>query len=124
MEVDTGRYLLHIIENGSVVKSFPVGLGRNGTTPLGDFEIANKITDPAWYNRGEVVPTGDPRNPLGKRWMGLGEDGKATSYGIHPTSEPESIRKNASQGCVRMRPSDAEEVFQRCPIGTPVRIHS
>ena len=123
VEVDTARYVLRIIENGGVVRRFPVGLGRNGTTPLGDFEIANKITNPDWYNRGEVVPAGDPENPLGSRWMGLGTDGKATSYGIHPTSEAESIGKNESQGCVRMRPADAEEVFRRCPIGTPVRIH-
>lgn len=123
VEVDTARYVLRIIENGAVVRSFPVGLGRDGTTPLGDFEIANKITNPDWYNRGEVVPAGDPKNPLGSRWMGLGTDGKATSYGIHPTSEAESIGKNQSEGCVRMRPADAEEVFRRCPIGTPVRIH-
>lgn len=124
IEVDTGDYLLNVLKDGAIIGSFPVGLGRDGATPLGDFYIANKITDPDWYNRGEVVPAGDPENPLGKRWMGLGKGERATPYGIHPTNEPGSIRKSLSRGCVRMRPDEAETVFRLCPIGTPVRIHS
>ena len=73
-----------------MVRRFPVGVGRNDATPRGTFRIANKITDPDWYNRGEVVEAGSPLNPLGKRWMGLGMGGPenpATSYGLHPTDD-------------------------------------
>jgi len=120
--VSKGEHTLTIEFDGEVAAQFPVGLGQGNATPEGEFAIANKITDPDWFDRGRVVKAGDPENPLGKRWMGLGADGRATSYGIHPTGEPESIGANMSRGCIRMRPEDAEMVFRLCPVGTVVCI--
>jgi lipoprotein-anchoring transpeptidase ErfK/SrfK len=54
--------------------------------------------------------------------MGLGTNGNATSYGIHPTEDAGSIGQPQSRGCIRMWPEDAETLFRLCPIGTPVRI--
>lgn len=108
--------------DGAPVAEFPVGLGRNNATPEGDFKIASKVTDPDWSDRGRIVKAGDPENPLGKRWMGLGTGERTTSYGIHPTKEPESIGADMSRGCIRMRPEDAEKVFGLCPVGTCVCI--
>lgn len=124
LEVDTTDYTLHLIKDGRILKSYPVGLGRNGATPHGEFYIANKITDPDWYNRGDTIPAGDPENPLGKSWMGLGTQGRPTPYGIHPTNEPQSIRQPLSRGCIRMRPDEAQALFRICPLGTRVLIHS
>jgi lipoprotein-anchoring transpeptidase ErfK/SrfK len=124
IEVDTSRYLLTLLRHGEPLRSFPVGLGRDGSTPLGRFEIVNKITDPDWYNRGVVVPAGSPDNLLGRRWMGMGVNRRPTPYGIHGTPLPKSIGQALSRGCVRMRPKDVEAVFRLCPIGTPVYIHS
>lgn len=122
IEVSTSQYVLTVFRGKERLGEFPVGLGREGTTPHGEFRIANKIENPDWYDRGRVVKTGDPENPLGASWMGLGNEEGATSYGIHPTNEPESIGGNLSRGCIRMRPDDAAIVFAACPIGTPVRI--
>ena len=124
IEVDKSDYVMTVFKAGQILRRFPVGLGRNDATPEGDYEIVNKITDPDWYNRGEVVEAGDPANPLGRRWLGLGRGTSATSYGIHPTPAPDSIGQPKSRGCIRMTPADAEVVFRLCPIGTPVRIHS
>ena len=124
IEVDTSRYLLTLLRHGEPLRSFPVGLGRDGSTPLGRFEIVNKITDPDWYNRGVVVPAASPDNLLGRRWMGMGVNRRPTPYGIHGTPLPKSIGQALSRGCVRMRPQDVETVFRLCPIGTPVFIHS
>ena len=61
----------------------------------------------------------DPKNPLGERWIGLtGIEGSAVGqerYGIHGTIEPESIGKNTSMGCIRMRNEDVEFLY-RCLI--------
>ncbi|MFP4501526.1 MAG: L,D-transpeptidase family protein [Candidatus Hydrogenedentota bacterium] len=122
VEVRKADYVLVVHVDGEPVRAFPVGLGRGGSTPTGTFRIANKITDPDWYNRGKTVKTGDPRNPLGSRWMGLANDNGPTVYGIHPTSESASIGGNESRGCVRMRPADAETLFRLCAKGTPVCI--
>lgn len=122
LEVSRSRYVLTVTRDGKAIASYPVGLGIDDSTPTGDFAIANKLLNPDWFNRGEAVKSGDPRNPLGKHWMGLGTAAGPTSYGIHETGEPGSIGANRSRGCVRMRPEDATALFSMVDVGTPVRI--
>ncbi len=122
IEVDKSDYVMRVFRGANLMGEFPVGLGRDGSTPVGDFTVANKLANPDWFDRGRVVPHGDPENPLGASWMGLGRNGRATSYGIHPTSEPESIGGEESRGCIRLRPKDARKVFTWCPVGTPVQV--
>jgi lipoprotein-anchoring transpeptidase ErfK/SrfK len=107
-------------EKGSMyVTTFPVGLGRDDSTPTGTWmvESQKKIKNPTYFSpRGEgVVAADDPKNPLGERWIGLtGVDGHAVgkqSYGIHGTIDPDSIGKQASMGCIRLRNEDVEWVF-------------
>jgi lipoprotein-anchoring transpeptidase ErfK/SrfK len=101
------------------VTSFPVGLGKDDSTPEGKWlvEPQKKIKNPVYYSpRGEgVIEADDPKNPLGEFWIGLsGTAGDAVgkqSYGIHGTIEPDSIGKQASMGCVRMRNEDVAVVF-------------
>jgi LysM repeat protein len=102
------------------VTSFGVGLGKDDSTPTGKWLIqqGNKIKNPTYYSpRGEgVIEAGDPKNPLGQYWMGLvGVDGHAVgkmSYGIHGTIDPDSIGKQQSMGCIRMRNEDVAQVFE------------
>jgi lipoprotein-anchoring transpeptidase ErfK/SrfK len=81
-------------------------------------EPQKKLKNPTYYSpRGEgVISADDPKNPLGEFWIGLaGVDGHAVgkqSYGIHGTIEPDSIGKQASMGCIRMRNEDVAEVFE------------
>lgn len=124
IDVDKANYVLTVMNHDRPLRRFPVGLGVNNATPSGNYRVANKLTNPDWYNRGETVPAGDPRNPLGKHWMGLGnERGAPTSYGIHSISHPSDLGQPVGRGCIRMIPSDAAALFRLCPIGTPVRIH-
>ena len=122
LRVSKTEFILEVVQDDKALHRFPIGLGISNSTPEGDFRVANKLRDPQWYNKGNPIPPGDPKNPLGKQWLGLGQGGSPTPYGIHPTQEEGSIGENQSQGCIRMRPQDAEIVFQLCPIGTPVRI--
>jgi hypothetical protein len=43
-------------------------------------------------------------------------------YGIHATNEPGSIGLARSHGCIRMSREDAEDLFDRVRVGTPVEI--
>jgi lipoprotein-anchoring transpeptidase ErfK/SrfK len=122
IEVDKSDYVLTLYRGATAIATYPVGLGNYDSTPKGDFVIANKLLNPDWFNRGEAVKAGDPRNPLGKHWMGLGDGKGPTSYGIHETRESASIGANLSRGCVRMRPEDATALYAACALGTPVRI--
>lgn len=122
LEIDPAAYTLTVFADARAIHVFPVGLGRDKTTPTGDFTIANKIPAPDWHHRGKTIPAGDPRNPLGDYWMGLGDERGPTPYGLHPTDESEAIGGNLSRGCIRMRPEDAAALFALVPVGTPVRI--
>lgn len=124
IEVDTANYLLTVLVDDVIEAVYPVGLGAQDRTRPGEYTIVNKIRHPDWYNGGDVVPAGDPENPLGSRWLGLGDESGPTPLGIHGTADRESIGGNLSRGCIRMRPSDVEALFDRIPIGTPVTIRA
>ena len=105
-----------LLENGRVVKVYPIAVGKAGTpSPHGTFHIASRVVKPTWYQPGKVVGPG-PANPLGTRWMGLGYKG----YGIHGTNRPDSIGQAASHGCIRMRIQDVEELFELVQVGDQV----
>lgn len=105
-----------LLEDGQVVKIYPIAVGKKTTpSPSGSFHIASHVAKPTWYQPGKVVGPG-PANPLGTRWMGLGYKG----YGIHGTNVPSSIGKAASHGCIRMRNHDVEDLFELVQIGDPV----
>ena len=109
---------LALIEDGKVVKVFPVAVGKESTpSPAGTFTVKTRVTNPTYYHTGKVIPAG-PQNPLGSRWMGLSEKG----YGIHGTNEPKSIGKAASHGCIRMAKKDLEELFPMVKVGDTVEI--
>ncbi len=107
-----------------VAASWPVGVGRPGEeTPPGDYLAREKIENPPWMKTGqEMIPFGDPRNPLGTRWIGWYRDGLKTSFGFHGTQAPESIGQASSDGCVRFHNRDIEELFQILPEGAPIEI--
>ena len=109
---------------GEVAGSWPVGIGRPGEeTPPGRYTVGNKLTNPPWMRAGqETIPFGDPRNPLGTRWLGWFMDGVRTSYGFHGTKDPDSVGKPSSDGCIRFRNEDVEELFEILPEGAPILV--
>lgn len=113
---------LAFVDKGKVQKVYPVATGKTEElTPEGLFTITVKAVDP--YYRKLNIPGGDPRNPLGSRWIGfdaLNTDGR--TYGVHGTNQPDSIGKYVSNGCIRMNNKDVEEIFTKIPIGTKIAV--
>ncbi|MDX1564466.1 MAG: L,D-transpeptidase family protein [Phycisphaeraceae bacterium] len=99
------------------VASVPVGLGKDDSTPTGLFVVKNRQFNPPWTdpNTGRYYHADDPENPLGDYWVGLtGIDDSTrvlSGYGLHGTVEPQSIGRQASMGCVRMRDDDIGLVY-------------
>ena len=116
--IDKSQNLLTILSNGNIIKAYTVSTGENNSTPVGNFSIVNRIKDPPWYTKGKVIPSESPDNILGSRWLGLSKEG----YGIHGTVDPESVGRQATEGCIRMLNSDVVELFTIIPIGTEVTI--
>ena len=120
-----GSNMLNYYDGTRLVRSFGVATGQaQYPTPLGSFHIVVMWRNPWWYppasdwaKDADPIPPG-PGNPLGTRWMGL----SAPAVGIHGTPDPASIGYSASHGCIRMLIPQAEWLFQRVEVGTPVFI--
>lgn len=126
IEVVKSNFVLILRDGGRLFKLYNVGVGRQNRTPVGTFLIDTKQKEPAWTPPGRHIPYGDPDNVLGTRWLGLKPTGETDrhllGYGIHGTWTPETIGTAASEGCIRMRNENVNELFALVPHGTPVRI--
>src|ERR1700721_4362163 len=110
---------LAVLENGSVVAGFAISVGAyDSPSPTGEFTIVTRVSNPAYYHEGVVIPAGKA-NPVGSRWVGLSQKG----YGIHGTNAPKSIGHAASHGCIRLRNRDMERLFAMLQVGDAVEIH-
>ena len=118
--IDKSQNLMFLKENGEIINTYLVSTGRNNSTPTGTFKIINKLKNPVWFRKdiGAVVPPSSPDNILGSRWLGLDIEG----YGIHGTTKPQDLGKQVTAGCIRMRNSDIEELYDILPLKTKVVI--
>jgi hypothetical protein len=109
---------LVLLDGERVVKVYDVAVGaQNSPSPSGESQIAQRLESPGYYHPGTVVAPGKS-NPLGTRWIGL----SAKGFGIHGTNRPQSIGKNASHGCIRLRNHDVEDLFARVQVGDRVSL--
>jgi lipoprotein-anchoring transpeptidase ErfK/SrfK len=120
--------MLYLYDGVKLEKSYQVATGQLGIypTPMGHFMIMNKRINPTWVNPAkdtwgagepDFIPPG-PDNPLGTRAMDL----SAPGIRIHGTPADYSIGHYASHGCIRMHIWEAEDLYNRVEIGTPVII--
>ena len=127
------RYLYHVLAYGQA-KRYGVGVGRAGFAWTGAAKIGMKRRWPRWVPPREMVDRDDnarkwvngqpggPGNPLGARALYLYANGEDTLYRIHGTTEPQSIGKAMSSGCIRMLNEDVAELFDNVIVGTPVTV--
>ena len=116
---------LYLYDGTRLSREFGVATGQaKYPTPLGRFSVVDMQRNPWWrppdsdWAKGlKPIPPG-PGNPLGTRWMGISSPG----VGMHGTPDAASIGYSASHGCIRLKIPDAEWLFERVEIGTPVFI--
>jgi lipoprotein-anchoring transpeptidase ErfK/SrfK len=124
--VSTSERRLHLVQANGEALTYPVGVGRAGRTWTGTGYIRGKYIRPAWSPPAairrvkpelpDVVPAGDPKNPMGAAAMVLSVD----QYAIHGTNNPSSIGGYVSFGCIRMHNSDVLDLYKRVKVGTRV----
>ena len=114
--VDLHDFTLTVHLQGYYVKPYPIGIGKDDSSPIGKFAVVGKLENPQYTGpTGIVIESDDPKNPLGERWIDLGN-----SYGIHGTIDPSSIGRAASAGCIRLRDNDIIEVYNFLVKGSEV----
>lgn len=118
--VNTATNQLRYEYKGTLIKSFSVATGKSSTpTPLGITTVYNKIVNRPYFKTG--IPGGDPRNPLGNRWIGLNlNNTKGQVYAIHGNNDETSIGKHISGGCIRMHNTEVRWLYDQVSIGTKV----
>jgi lipoprotein-anchoring transpeptidase ErfK/SrfK len=120
--VNKAKNELAFIKGGRVQEIMKAGTGKsNDLTPEGLFTVTVKAKNP--YYRKKNIPGGDPRNPLGTRWIGF--DARGTNgriYGVHGTNKPWTVGKYISQGCIRLLNPKVEKLYDQVPIGTKILV--
>lgn len=112
---------------------YGIGVGRAGYAWSGDALIRVKRLHPIWRPPREMIARKPSlerywkdgmkaglRNPLGARAMDLWQGSTDTLYRIHGTSQPNSIGRSVSSGCIRMWHQDVIDLFERVPLRTKV----
>ena len=109
--VDKSDYTLTLLLDGHFIKQYPIGTGKSDRTPEGKFIVDNKLINPVWYSPDGIYQFGDPENVLGTRWIGFEDKKGLYGYGIHGTTDPDSIGRQMSNGCIRLKNEDVEDLF-------------
>ena len=130
--VDTANKFLYLTQPGGTAMRYGVGVGREGFAWSGRAIVDRKQEWPKWHPPKEMMerdpeaakwPEGMPggiTNPLGPRALYLAQNGKDTYFRIHGTTQPNSIGKAMSSGCIRLFNQDIIDLYNRVPIGTEV----
>jgi lipoprotein-anchoring transpeptidase ErfK/SrfK len=122
------RQLFLVLPDGKA-KRYPVGVGKQGFTWKGSNKISRKAQWPDWRppkvmiareaKKGRLLPEfmkGGIKNPLGARALYLGD----TEFRIHGTSQPWSIGKAVSSGCIRMLNEHVIDLYNNVSVGAVV----
>lgn len=130
--VDTSARQIYLVVDGGHCIRWGCAVGRDGFRWAGIADVGRKVIWPKWTPPADMIARnpekakwangmpGGPDNPLGARALYLFQNGNDTLYRIHGTTEPQSIGKNASSGCIRMINQDVKELYRRVPVGSRV----
>jgi lipoprotein-anchoring transpeptidase ErfK/SrfK len=119
--VNAPAFELTLWQNGKEVKTYRIGIGRKTfPLPVGQRKATEIVFNPEWVppdsswveddnvEPGERIEPDDPRNPLGKIKIPLGE-----GILIHEAVKPSDIGHLVSHGCVRLMTDDLFDLAEK-----------
>jgi len=118
------KHLYLVLKNGYAMR-YGIGVGRTGFQWSGTHKLTSKRKWPGWTPPAEMrirqpeLPKympGGIDNPLGARALYIG----STLYRLHGTTEPWSIGKSVSSGCIRLTNQDIIDLHDRARIGAKI----
>lgn len=142
LDVNIPALQLHIVENDSILYTFPVRVGKKQDkflamagrevdlrTQTGSGEIVRINRFPVFYDpvtgqefkytkRDDRKTTRMPQIP----WLEPAIEGRRIGQMIHPTTNPKTLGKAASNGCIGTREADAWRIYYYAPLGTKVTV--
>ena len=124
----TTKVLQHWTTDGAM-RIYPTSVPlTDELTKRGYTEVIEKRMNPSWAPTPSmrernpewppIIAGGDPTNPLGTRALYLSWQ----YYRIHGTQDTRKIGRRSSNGCIGLYNEHIEEVFERTPVGTQVKL--
>ncbi|NAS13734.1 L,D-transpeptidase [Poritiphilus flavus] len=142
IDLNIPEFKLRIYEDSVLLYTFPIRVGQNRKrylkmggritdlrTKPGKGEIVDYRRYPVFYNpvdgkqfyltkRDDEKTTLMPQIP----WIETEINGVRNGQLIHPTTNPKSLGKASSNGCIGTREADAWVIYYHAPIGTEINI--
>lgn len=142
IEVNIPEYRLRIFRDKVLLYSFPIRVGQNRTrylamgdrktdlrTKEGEGRIVSHVKKPDFYNpvdgkqffltkRDDGKTTVMPQIP----WIETEINGVRNGQMIHPTTNPKTLEKAYSNGCIGTTEADAWIIYYYAPLGTIIEI--
>lgn len=106
IEINKAEHHLRLVSGDYLLWDKEIGLGANGSTPQGDFQVMDRVQQ----------PKGKHAQSYGEAGLGLG------AIALHGTFDESSIGVDKSLGCVRLTNQDVQELYPFVPKGAEVRI--
>ena len=135
--IETGNHFLYLMLSDVEALRYGIGVGKAGLAFKGTANVGRKAEWPRWQPTANMIARspkkyarfakgmpGGPKNPLGARALYLYRNNRDTFYRIHGTTEPSSIGKSVSNGCIRMINDHVIDLFERVPVGATVVVKS
>jgi L,D-transpeptidase ErfK/SrfK len=142
IDINIPEFKLRVFRDSLLLHTFPVRVGQNRIrylamadremdlrTKTGKGTIVDHVTNPEFYNpvNGEqffVTKRDDGRTTLMPQipWIETEINGIRNGQMIHPTTNPETLEKAYSNGCIGTKEADAWFIYYYAPLGTKIRI--
>lgn len=112
------KHELSLTVEGRYAGRFPIGLGCDQPKLEGTYVVREKNINPVYRGPdGVTVAGGDPRNPLGKIWIGLSDN-----VGLHGTVDPQNIGRDDNRGNICLGDRDIDDLYGILSVGSRVVI--
>ena len=121
--VNVPAFRLTLWQNGKELRTYEIGVGmKKYPIVIGQRRVKQVIWNPEWVppdsewvneshsdvQPGEHIEAGDPRNPLGKLKIPLGD-----GFLIHQAAKPADLGHLVSHGCIRMLKDDIADLANK-----------
>ncbi|WP_187274564.1 L,D-transpeptidase family protein [Paenibacillus sp. N3.4] len=106
IEINEDEHHMKLISGTYLLWDKAIGLGVNGSTPQGSFQIIDRVQQ----------PKGKTSTSYGEAGLSLGR------IALHGTMDESSIGRDQSMGCIRLTNGDIQQIFPFVPKGTNVQI--
>ena len=116
LKIVKSEYTLYVMKGDETIRKYPVAVGRNpgqkersgdNRTPEGSFEVS-QIQDSAGWAHDFKDGKGMIKGAYGPWFIRLKTPWKG--IGIHGTHDPDSIGKDITEGCIRLKNTDMREL--------------